>query len=106
MSQLGVKSKTLDDHGAVSEQCVLEMAQGVRKACASAIGVAISGVAGPTGGTEEKPVGTVWVAVSDDAGEKAQKVFWQGTRQQVRKIGAFAALSVVLQRVRKDNDGK
>lgn len=61
---LGVRKETLIEYGAVSEQTVIEMAEGVRKKMNTTYGIAISGVAGPSGGTEEKPVGTVWIAVS------------------------------------------
>lgn len=63
--QLGVKESTLMEHGAVSEQTVKEMAEGVRLHLGSDIGIATSGIAGPEGGTSEKPVGTVWIAYSD-----------------------------------------
>jgi len=61
---LGVKAETLESHGAVSEQTVIEMAEGVKKLAASDYALATSGIAGPGGGTPEKPVGTVWIAVS------------------------------------------
>ena len=105
VSRLGVSEATLKEHGAVSEACVLEMAKGVREAFGTDIGVAISGVAGPGGGTKEKPVGTVWVAVAHAAGEFSQRIFWQGSRSQVRRIAAFAAMSMALKTVRNNLDG-
>ncbi|MEQ8530808.1 MAG: CinA family protein, partial [Imperialibacter sp.] len=60
--ELGVKQQTLDTVGAVSEETVRQMAEGVRKRLKTDIGLATSGVAGPDGGTPEKPVGTVWIA--------------------------------------------
>lgn len=63
--QLGVKENTLTAHGAVSEQTIKEMAEGVRMRLGTDIGIATSGIAGPDGGTPEKPVGTVWIAYSD-----------------------------------------
>ena len=63
--QLGVKQETLTSFGAVSEQTVIEMAQNVRSTFNTDIGVACSGIAGPDGGTDEKPVGTVWIAYAD-----------------------------------------
>lgn len=63
-SILGVQNQTLDDNGAVSEPIVREMAEGALKLSGADISVAVSGVAGPNGGTDEKPVGTVWFAWS------------------------------------------
>lgn len=65
---LGVNPETLEKHGAVSEEVVIEMAKGAMKSMNSDCGVATSGIAGPTGGTPDKPVGTVWIAVA--MGEK------------------------------------
>jgi len=63
INMLGVRAETLADQGAVSEATVLEMVAGVREKFAAAYGIAVSGIAGPDGGTPEKPVGTVWIAV-------------------------------------------
>lgn len=65
MDVLKVKQETLTKFGAVSEQTVIEMAEGVRKVMKTTYGIATSGIAGPDGGTDEKPVGTVWLAVTD-----------------------------------------
>ncbi|MEO1098619.1 MAG: competence/damage-inducible protein A, partial [Bacteroidota bacterium] len=73
MNLLGVKQNTLEEFGAVSEQTVIEMANGVRKKFNTGIGVATSGIAGPDGGSEEKPVGTVWIAISTDKETIAKK---------------------------------
>ena len=62
---LGVKPKTLDEFRAVSEQTVIEMVQGVLKVMQTDYAIAVSGIAGPTGGTPDKPVGTIWVAVGN-----------------------------------------
>ncbi|HTM20245.1 MAG TPA: competence/damage-inducible protein A [Kofleriaceae bacterium] len=95
--QLGVREDTLATHGAVSEACVVEMARGVRERCAADWGVAISGIAGPDGGTPDKPVGTVWLAVAGP-GERLEtrKVNWPGARDQVRTLAAWSALGLVL----------
>lgn len=63
---VGVRKETLAEHGAVSEQTVIEMAEGGRKVLATDYTIAISGIAGPDGGTEEKPVGTVWMAIASE----------------------------------------
>ncbi len=64
VKQLGVQQQTLAEHGAVSEPTIIEMAEGVRQVLATSIGIATSGIAGPGGGTPDKPVGTVWIAVA------------------------------------------
>ncbi|MDF2158072.1 competence/damage-inducible protein A [Algoriphagus sp. CAU 1675] len=71
---LGVSQETLDEYGAVSEQTVREMAEGVRKLFHSDFGLSSSGIAGPDGGTEEKPVGTVWIACSGEGILKTKKL--------------------------------
>lgn len=71
---LGVKMETLNSHGAVSEQTVQEMAVAVRKKFKSDFGLASSGVAGPDGGTEDKPVGTIWIACSTAQETKTKKL--------------------------------
>ncbi len=100
--QLGVASATLDEHGAVSEACVLEMARGARDRFGADYAVAVSGVAGPDGGSEEKPVGTVWLAVAGPRGEHARHMVWPSDRDRVRGLAAHAALAMVLRAVRSD----
>lgn len=94
--QLGVAPATLAGEGAVSEACVREMAQGVRERTGATFGVAISGIAGPGGGTPDKPVGTVWLAL-DHAGRPAttHRVTWPGARDQVRTLGAWWGLELL-----------
>ena len=71
-SALGVKHETLEAHGAVSEQTVSEMAEGARRRMHADYAIATSGIAGPDGGTPQKPVGTIWIAVSGPLGTEAQ----------------------------------
>ena len=98
-SMLGVPSTALAEQGAVSEPVVRAMASGARSATGSSIGVAITGIAGPGGGTEEKPVGTVWIA-SDVAGDvEARRLRLIGDRTEVRQRAAQAALEMVRRRV-------
>ena len=96
--QLGVAPGTLAGHGAVSEETVIEMARGVRAATGADIGVAVSGIAGPGGGSADKPVGTVWLAV-DGPGQAARtfRMQWPGARDQVRTLAAWWALDLVRQ---------
>jgi len=94
--QLGVAQATLDAHGAVSEETVREMAQGARERFGSELAVAVSGVAGPDGGTPEKPVGTVWLALASPTGISTKKLSWPGTRDQVRTLAAWWALKLIL----------
>ena len=93
--QLGVTATTLASDGAVSEACALEMAQGVRLACDSTYGLSITGIAGPSGGSAEKPAGTVWIAVAGMDFAVAKKVFFPGGREQVRTLSAFAAVDLL-----------
>lgn len=74
MNPLGVQEATLRQYGAVSEATVREMAERVRKLLSSDVGLATSGIAGPGGGTPDKPVGTIWIAVADEAGSFAKKL--------------------------------
>lgn len=96
LAALGVEPETLFAHGAVSQKTVEEMARGARRLLGSTYAVAVSGVAGPGGGTAEKPVGTVHLAVAgpDDA-VVTRQLLWPGDREQVRRIAAFAALNLV-----------
>jgi nicotinamide-nucleotide amidase len=81
---LGVKQETLDQHGAVSEQTAREMAEGIVRQTGSSIGVGITGIAGPDGGTEEKPVGLVYAAVSDGTKTTVKKMNFTGSRDRIR----------------------
>jgi PncC family amidohydrolase len=93
---LGVSWDTLNTHGAVSQQTVFEMARGARKVMNANIGVSVSGIAGPGGGTEEKPVGTTWIGLVTDEGEWAQVFHFSGDRTQNKASAADAALQFLL----------
>ncbi|HEY3171452.1 MAG TPA: competence/damage-inducible protein A [Thermoanaerobaculia bacterium] len=93
---LGVAAETLRKHGAVSEQTVREMARGALERFGSDVAAAITGVAGPDGGTPEKPVGTVFFAVVDREGrEKASKRFFGGDRATVRRTSSMFSLEMI-----------
>jgi len=95
--QVGVSEELLAAHGAVSEACVTAMARGIRERSHADVGVAVSGIAGPSGGSAEKPVGTVWIAVSGpDDTVATRELRWPSTREQVRTMSAYAALAMVL----------
>ena len=90
---LGVSVENLQNHGAVSEPVACQMASGVRDKIGSDWGVALTGVAGPGGGTEEKPVGTVWLAIAGPAGVEAKCLSLRGNRTAVRKRSVTAAMT-------------
>jgi len=89
---LGVSKETLKQHGAVSEQCVLEMAAGARKAIGADIGLATSGIAGPGGGSKEKPVGTVCIALVAEGFKAARTYRMWGTRDWIKTLASQVAL--------------
>ena len=91
---LGVPETLLAEHGAVSEPVARRMAAGVRR-LGAAVGVAITGVAGPGGGSPEKPVGTVWVAVALEGREEARVARLVGDREEVRERAAQMALDMI-----------
>lgn len=101
IAALGVPAPMLAEHGAVSEPVAAAMADGVRRAVASDIGVAVTGVAGPDGGTEAKPVGTVWFAVAGpgDHRETLKRVV-PGDRQLIRAWAVMVALDLVRRALR------
>ena len=98
VQQLGVDPGALREHGAVSAPVVQAMAQGVCERFGASLGVAVTGVAGPDGGTAEKPVGTVWIAVAGRRGEHAMHFFFRGHREMVRERTVNKALEMAYRR--------
>ena len=98
---INVRKETLEKYGAVSEECVLEMAENSRKIMKSDISIAISGIAGPSGGTDEKPVGLVWICLSADGYIKAYKNIFKGDRDKVREESVYFALCLVENFIKK-----
>jgi len=96
---LGVDADAIETHGAVSEAVALQMATGVRDALGTDIGVSTTGVAGPTGGTDEKPVGTVWVGVADEVEAQARRFQFVEDRSLNKELFASSALESVRRRV-------
>lgn len=95
VSLLGVRPQTLAAYGAVSEQVAREMAQGARAAVDAGVGVAVTGVAGPGGGTPDKPVGTVWIAAAVGGSMRVELHRFAGDRGAVREQSVRAALELL-----------
>ena len=94
---VGVRAQTLRDYGAVSEQTVAEMAAGSAEKAQAQVGVAVSGIAGPDGGSTEKPVGTVWFGFFVDGKLATDVQVFAGDRHQVRELTVQHALQKLLQ---------
>jgi nicotinamide-nucleotide amidase len=99
MAELGVKSETLAEFGAVSEQTVIEMSEGVRQKLNTDYGIAASGIAGPDGGTEEKPVGTIWIACAGPQGTVTKKLILGKFREQNIQLTATYLLEILRQQI-------
>ncbi|CAB5085168.1 ADP-ribose pyrophosphatase of COG1058 family (EC / Nicotinamide-nucleotide amidase (EC [Olavius algarvensis associated proteobacterium Delta 3] len=96
MSVLGVSTETLDRYGAVHEHTVREMADGVRRRSGATYGIATSGIAGPDGGTPDKPVGTVCIGISTPEGSEGSRFFFPfGKRQMNKQMFAMSALDLL-----------
>ncbi len=89
---LGVAKEVIEKHGAVSEQTAKAMAEGIRKQSRTDLGLSVTGIAGPTGGTPGKPVGTVFIALASDKGTECQKHLFQGDRAAIRRETSETAL--------------
>jgi nicotinamide-nucleotide amidase len=98
-SLAGVDGALIRRHGAVSEEVARELARGVRKRCDADHGIAITGIAGPAGGTAEKPVGLVHIALDDEAGTNHWRLLQFGDRQLVRRRSVTAALDGLRRRL-------
>ncbi|MBT8353669.1 MAG: CinA family protein, partial [Desulfofustis sp.] len=92
---LGVGQSTLEQSGAVSRETAAAMASGVRKRCGADIGLSITGIAGPDGGTEEKPVGTVFIGISSRQGEHVDRFKFSGNRGRIQTSAAQAGLNML-----------
>lgn len=90
-----VSKAMIDKHGAVSREVAAAMAEGIRKRCLSSYGVGITGVAGPTGGTEQKPVGLVYVALAGDEGTQVVERNFPGDRKRIRTFATLQALEMI-----------
>ncbi|MBY0757308.1 competence/damage-inducible protein A [Clostridium sardiniense] len=95
MRTLNVKKETLEKFGAVSHETAKEMAEGIAKRAGARIGVSTTGIAGPTGGTEEKPVGLVYFGIYVDGEVKSYKHIFTGDRNSVRNRASMTALDII-----------
>ena len=93
---LGVPQRLLETEGDVSAACAKAMAEGARTALKSDIAVSVTGIAGPGGGTPEKPVGLVFIGIATEATVSAEEYFFSGDRERIRKQAADAALTAAL----------
>lgn len=98
-AELGVAPETLRRHGAVSAQACAAMADGARMRYGSDVAVAVTGIAGPDGGTAAKPVGMTYVAVADGDGHDVRRHLWDGDRQGNKLASARAALELLHERL-------
>ncbi|MGH7830305.1 MAG: CinA family protein, partial [Candidatus Binatia bacterium] len=90
---LGVRTTTLDKHGPVSEETVIEMAEGIKRQAGTTVGLGVTGIAGPTGGSAEIPVGTVWVGLARGGRGEARRFRFHGDRERVILGASQAALN-------------
>jgi PncC family amidohydrolase len=95
MERLGVREGTLVAHGAVSEEVACEMAEGVRAVLGADWGISTTGIAGPTGATEDKPLGLVYYAVAGGTGTRVRGQVFPGDRLEVKRSSAEAVLSLL-----------
>lgn len=98
---LGVKNETLNEYGAVSFQTAKEMALGVKRACSTDIGISTTGIAGPGGGTQEKPVGTVYIgiAIGDSVESFRLNLGEYKTRDNIRHRATYQILGKLLEKI-------
>jgi len=92
---LGVKEETLVEYGAVSKECVEEMLLGIKKMARSDYAIAVSGIAGPSGGTDEKPVGLVYIGLSTPQSLYVEKYYFDGSREDVQNRATEVAIEML-----------
>jgi PncC family amidohydrolase len=99
-ARLGVQEATLIAHGAVSEPVAREMAEGIRARAGTTWGISTTGIAGPTGATEEKPLGLVYVAVAGPHGTVVRRNVFPGDRLEVKMASSDAVLTLLLEKMK------
>lgn len=97
---LGVRWETLEKYGAVSRETVIEMAQGARRALAADVAISVSGIAGPGGGTANKPVGLIWIGLAAPEFQGGWSYQWSGDRLKNKELSAEAALQLLVDYLR------
>ncbi len=101
----GVSEETLRKHGAVSPETALEMAEGIRNLSGSDIGLSVTGIAGPDGGTKEKPVGLVYMGISLKNNSYTKRLMLKGNREKIRESTAKKALTEIFQLLKENGNG-
>jgi nicotinamide-nucleotide amidase len=99
LEALRVPAGVLEEHGAVSEQTARAMAEGVAQGLRVSAAVSVTGIAGPGGGSEKKPVGTVWIGCALDGATETRRFLFAGSRPEIRARAAQAALHLLLRRI-------
>jgi nicotinamide-nucleotide amidase len=95
----GVAPELIARHGAVSREVAAALAEGIRERCDSTFGLGVTGIAGPSGGTEEKPVGLVYLSVSDSKNTEVIERRFHGDRERIRQYASQTALDMVRRRL-------
>ncbi|MDU3523215.1 MAG: nicotinamide-nucleotide amidohydrolase family protein [Clostridium saudiense] len=103
IKRLGVKKDTLEKYGAVSEETAREMAEGIAKESSSNVSIATTGIAGPGGGTKEKPVGLVYIAVHLNGKTKVDKCNFDGNRNEIRNLATNYAINMMIKELKDNN---
>lgn len=104
MNRLGVKKETLDKFGAVSHETAAEMAAGIAKTAGTDIGMSTTGIAGPDGGTDEKPVGLVYIGICINGIVKTKEYHFMGSRERIRERAVYSALNWLRLELKSNNN--
>jgi nicotinamide-nucleotide amidase len=106
VAMVGVAPETIEEHGAVSAEVAVALAEGVREHADAEVGVGVTGIAGPGGGSEEKPVGLVWLSVVSPDGEITRSVRLPGGRADVRERAVTVAMHLIRRLLAGEGDGE
>ena len=96
----GVPPSLLEEHGAVSKPVAQALAEGIRRRTSASIGIGITGIAGPGGGTSQKPVGLVFIGLADERGTEVREFRFPGNRERIRLLSSQFALEMLRRRLR------